>query len=109
MLICVLRYYGGTKLGVGGLINAYRTGAKESIENSEIITCTVHQWYEVEFEYPDMPSIMKLVKDKSLIIKEQVFELTCKLVVGVDLDLNEKVFATLEGFYTTKINDLGIY
>lgn len=109
VLICVLRYYGGTKLGVGGLINAYRTGAKEAIQNGKIITCTVYQWYEIQFEYPDMPSIMKLVKDENLSIKEQVFELTCKLVVGVDLDVKCKVFDTLDDFETTEITDLGIY
>ncbi|MGB0934283.1 MAG: IMPACT family protein, partial [Lishizhenia sp.] len=109
VLICVLRYYGGTKLGVGGLINAYRTGAKEAIENGKIITCTVYQRYEILFEYADMPAIMKLVKDENLTIKEQLFEISCKLVVAVDLDLTAKVFDALDNFETTEIKDLGIY
>jgi len=109
VLICVVRYYGGTKLGVGGLINAYRTGAKEAIENGKIITCTVHNWLKVDFEYADMPSIMKLVKDENLTIKEQLFELSCTLVLGVDLSSQSKIFADLDAFDTTEITDLGIY
>lgn len=109
VLICVVRYFGGTKLGVGGLIHAYRAAAKEAIENGKIIEVTVHQWMDVNFEYPEMPGIMKFVKDNNLIIKEQVFELSCKLRLGVPLEIAEMVEQHLEELDNTKLTDLGIY
>lgn len=109
VLICVVRYYGGTKLGVGGLINAYRTAAKDAIENGKIVEVTVHQWIDLNFEYPEMPGIMKFVKDNNLIIKEQVFELSCRLKLGVPLNSTEMIYKHFKDLDNTKITDLGIH
>ena len=72
-----MRYFGGTKLGVGGLIHAYRTAAKEAIENGEIIELEVFEWIKIQFDYSNMPQIMNLIKQHQLETKDQFFENTC--------------------------------
>jgi uncharacterized YigZ family protein len=80
ILIAVVRYYGGTNLGVGGLINAYRTAAKEALENAAIIEQVDLCVVELRFGYEQMPAVMSAVKAIPLTIIEQQFELTCRLV-----------------------------
>ena len=74
VLIAVVRYYGGTNLGIGGLINAYRTAAKGALENATIIEDEDRVEIEVSFTYEAMPFIMNAVKASDCIILEQVFE-----------------------------------
>jgi uncharacterized YigZ family protein len=73
ILVVVVRYFGGTKLGVPGLINAYKTAAKEALENAEIIEKLIKDVYQVEFAYPDMNIVMKILKDEELDQFEQDF------------------------------------
>ena len=70
VLIGVVRYYGGTKLGVGGLINAYRTGAKEAIANGRIIEKELLRWITIRSDYTDMPMVMNLLKKNDCPIKD---------------------------------------
>lgn len=79
ILIVVIRYFGGTKLGVSGLIHAYKTAAADALENASIKECTVNEVYNVFFEYPLMNHVMKVVKDMNLDVLEQKFELSCQL------------------------------
>ena len=74
VLIAVVRYYGGTNLGIGGLINAYRTAAKGALENATIIEDEDRVEIEVSFTYEAMPFVMNAVKASDCIILEQVFE-----------------------------------
>ncbi len=62
VLVAVVRYYGGTNLGVGGLITAYRTAAKEALTNAEIIECEEEVLWNIQFSYSDMPQVMKVLK-----------------------------------------------
>lgn len=77
--IVVVRYFGGTLLGVPGLINAYKTASIEALNNAEIIIKTINDIYEVDFEYLQMNDIMKLVKEESLEILVQNFDIKCNL------------------------------
>ncbi|MBC6110424.1 IMPACT family protein [Pedobacter fastidiosus] len=79
ILIVVVRYFGGTLLGVPGLINAYKTASIEAIKNSNIISKTVNDVYEIHFEYLQMNDVMKLVKDESLDVLTQNFDTNCIL------------------------------
>ncbi|MBX2843194.1 MAG: YigZ family protein [Flammeovirgaceae bacterium] len=83
VLVVVVRYFGGTKLGVGGLITAYKAAANDALGNAEIITKYLEKRFRVEFEYPQMNEVMKLVKDFDLKIEDQYFEQDCvmKLIV----------------------------
>ena len=74
VLIAVVRYYGGTNLGVGGLINAYRTAAKEAVLNTVIIEDEDRRTIELSFSYAAMPFVMNEVKSSDCIILEQHFE-----------------------------------
>ncbi len=109
VLIGVVRYYGGTKLGVGGLINAYRSAAKDAIENGEIVELEVHQWLKITFDYQDMPHIMNLVKKNNIEMSEKVFESECVMKLRIKVDISPKITEELKAFYSTKIVDLGVY
>ena len=82
-LIVVVRYFGGTKLGVGGLINAYRTPAADPIAQNVIIEIPIRTEVMLKFEYDQMNNVMKLVKDFELEIISQTMEISCKMKVGV--------------------------
>ena len=74
IMIVVTRYFGGTKLGVGGLITAYRAAAKEALENAQIITRTVDNFYQIEFDYEIMSDVMNFIKKNSLEVTSQILE-----------------------------------
>lgn len=84
-LVAVVRYFGGVKLGVGGLIDAYRTAAREAIEAGNIIERQVCSRYELSFPYAAMGDVMKLLKDENLPQFNQVFEMTCTLETEIRL------------------------
>ena len=77
--IIVIRYFGGTKLGVGGLITAYKEAAKDALNNATIIEQEVTEFLTISFKYETMNSIMGLVKSFDLKIVEQQFELDCMI------------------------------
>lgn len=81
LLVGVVRYFGGTKLGVGGLIQAYRSAASDALDHASIIECKVYDRLKVEFEYGQMNSVMKAIKDKQLAFEEQQFDMECSLVL----------------------------
>lgn len=83
ILIVVVRYFGGIKLGIGGLITSYRAAAGEALENITIEKRFVKEIYELAFKYPQMNEVMRLVKDKSLEILNQDFQIDCKLTFSI--------------------------
>ncbi len=83
ILIVVVRYFGGTLLGVSGLINAYKLAALDAINNATIVEKTVNDFYEITFEYLQMNEVMKIIKDQELKIESQNFELTCSLIFSI--------------------------
>lgn len=83
ILILVVRYFGGVKLGTSGLIVAYRTAAAEAIEHAEIITRTVDETYSFGFEYPFMNAVMKVVRDMEATIVEQTYDNECKMSLSI--------------------------
>ena len=83
ILIVIIRYFGGTKLGASGLIHAYRTAASDAIENAEIIEKTVNDIYDIHFDYLVMNDIMKIIKDEQPEQLGQDFNLTCKITLSI--------------------------
>ena len=83
VLVAVVRYYGGPNLGVGGLINAYRTAAKEAFENATIVEDEDRETVELTFTYEAMPFVMNTVKASDCTILEQDFEESPKLILSV--------------------------
>ncbi|WP_066627419.1 IMPACT family protein [Labilibacter marinus] len=79
ILVVVVRYFGGTKLGVPGLIRAYREATVDAINNASIVEKTVNDFYSVKFDYGVMNDIMKVVKEENLNITNQQFDLACNI------------------------------
>lgn len=95
ILIVVVRYFGGIKLGIPGLIRAYRTSSADAIANSEIITKIASRRFRLEFGYLEMNSVMKIIKDMKLEPAGQDFGNTCRMDVSVRLsacgDFTERI------------------
>jgi len=96
VLIIVVRYFGGIKLGVPGLINAYRTAAADAISNTRIITKIASGLSSFEFDYDNMPRIMKLVKDMGLEIVERDFAQSCFLKLRIRLSDMDDFFERMK-------------
>lgn len=96
VLIVVSRYFGGTLLGVSGLINAYRTAANAALENAEVIECTVNEYYEINFPYDSINVVMKILKDEAISQTDQKFALECRISINFRESSKEKVLARLQ-------------
>ncbi len=83
ILVVVIRYFGGTLLGVGGLINAYRSATSDSFDQARIVELKVYNLIHVQFEYSQMNSVMKVIKDLDLGFENQDFDLSCSLTLKV--------------------------
>lgn len=81
VLVCVVRYYGGTKLGVGGLIQAYRETAKQSLENATLISVTAKVHFRLEFGYQNLDAVMRVISQNRLEIINQEMTLSCNITV----------------------------
>lgn len=106
VLIGVVRYYGGTKLGVGGLINAYRTAAKDAIENGKIVEKLIKDYAVLTFSYSDMPFVMAMVKKNQIEILEQKFEAYCYLKICCAINSTKEISEKLLKFETLKIEKI---
>lgn len=85
VLVVVVRYYGGVKLGVGGLIQAYKLAAEEALSNSKIIEREVTEKFLIRYPYDETPEVMKLIKDFDVKILNQSFAEDCLLEAQVKL------------------------
>lgn len=94
-LVGVIRYFGGTKLGVSGLIQAYKEAAKEAIENSVIITKKVEWLAQVNFKYEQMSPIMNAVKRMDLEVLNSDFALDCELQLAVFVGIKDEFESTM--------------
>jgi uncharacterized YigZ family protein len=83
VLIAVVRYYGGINLGVGGLINAYRTASKEALENATIVEQEDEVLVTLLYDYNEMPQVMGILKNSPAKITHQDFQLSCKLCLHI--------------------------
>jgi uncharacterized YigZ family protein len=77
VLVVVVRYFGGTKLGVGGLVTAYRSAAKMALENAVIVERTLMEKVSLQFDYVHMDKVMRIIKENDLDITSQTMELDC--------------------------------
>ena len=94
-LIVVVRYFGGTKLGVSGLIEAYKTSAAEVIAAAKVVERTVDERIEVRFSYMAMNEVMRVVKDLQPKIVEQCFDNLCTMTLTIRQSLSEQLLTRL--------------
>lgn len=81
--IVVVRYFGGTKLGVGGLVTAYKEAAADALNNAKIVERTVNNFYQITFDYAIMSEVMNFVKQHDLNVSKQVFENSCLIEFNI--------------------------
>lgn len=103
ILIVSVRYFGGTKLGVGGLINAYRTSAQLALEASNILKKTIDVQYRLNFGYDVMNKVMRIVKEKNLNIVSQKLELECEYLISVRKKDAQTIFDIFNTLYKVEV------
>ena len=106
VLIVVVRYFGGVKLGVGGLINAYRTAAQLALENANIIEKTIDINFLITFEYKNINKVMRIIKENQLKIENQVLKLDCNIEISVRKSNAKVIFEIFDKLYEVKIKKI---
>ena len=96
ILVVVVRYFGGTLLGVPGLINAYKTATEEALAAVEKITRYLVQIYELRFTYIQMNDVMRIVKEMELPVIQQNFEMECTMQLEIRTTLTERFITRCE-------------
>lgn len=106
VLVVVVRYFGGTKLGVGGLVQAYKTTAQMALEQAEIFTKTIDDLFVLKFEYPEMNTVMRIIKEEDLRVVEQKMHLQCEFVLSVRQGAAPRIFSLFEQTYKVQIKKI---
>jgi len=104
-LVVVVRYFGGTKLGVSGLINAYKTAAADAIDNSQIVEKLITKPIHIQFQYPELNDVMRIIKEYDLEISHQVMDLRCKMTLNVRLKILDEVYEKISLLHGVKQSD----
>ena len=103
ILLVVVRIFGGVKLGVGGLISAYRTAAQMTLESSEIIEKTIDIHYLVFFDYKNINKVMRVIKEKNVEIVSQKMELSCEIEIVTRKKNAEMIFDIFNSMFEIEI------
>ncbi|MBE9489291.1 MAG: YigZ family protein [Bacteroidetes bacterium] len=106
VLIVVVRYFGGTKLGVGGLIQAYKTAAKLALDSSTIVEKTINKLFTLKFEYAEMNTVMRIIKDENLKITHQKMELDCEITISIRKKEADRIFEIFDNTYKVSIKKI---
>ena len=104
--VAVTRYFGGQLLGVPGLINAYKTSAREALDNCGVMETTVDEVYSVSFGYPLLNEVMRILKEENLEQRNTKFELDCYLEIAVRKSISNKIVDKLDRIYGVEVNYL---
>lgn len=99
ILAVVVRYFGGTKLGIPGLINAYREATKDALNQAEILELTVDEEFWIQYEYPLMDVAMRVLKEHDLNIIETKFELNCRVKFSVRKSKSDQIIELIDSIY----------
>jgi len=105
VLVIVVRYFGGVKLGVGGLVTAYRTAAQMALETVEIVEKTINTHFFIRFDYKNMNKVMRVIKEKNLNVVNQVLELDCLIEISCRLTQKEEIFNAFNHIFEVSITE----
>ncbi len=105
VLVVVVRYFGGVKLGVGGLVTAYKTGAQMALEAAEIVEKTINTHFLIRFDYKNMNKVMRVIKEKNLNVVNQVLELDCLIEISCRLTQKEEIFNAFDHIFEVSITE----
>lgn len=106
ILIVVVRYFGGVKLGVGGLIGAYRESAKMALEASVIVEKTIDIHFNITFDYKNMNKVMRIIKEKNLNILSQKMEESCQIEISTRKKNAEMIFDIFTNLFEVGIEEV---
>lgn len=106
ILVVVVRYFGGIKLGVGGLISAYKIAAQMALENSEIIEKTIDKHFIISFGYAHMNKVMRIIKEKNLRIVSQKMEMECEIEITTRKKNVQNLLDIFENLYEIKVTEI---
>jgi len=104
ILIVVIRYFGGTKLGIPGLINAYRTAAEDAIDHAKIIKKMVNDTVHLKFEYPLMNRVMRVIKEEKLEQITTKFELACEISLHIRQSQTKRILEKFNQIYGLSVS-----
>lgn len=106
VLVVVVRYFGGVKLGVGGLITAYKTGAQMALESSDIIEKTIDIHFQIQFDYKNMNKVMRIIKEKNISIVSQKMDSACQIEIATRKKNAKTIFDIFEALFEVKIEEI---
>ncbi|MCA6423373.1 MAG: YigZ family protein [Flavobacterium sp.] len=106
ILVVIVRYFGGVKLGVGGLIVAYKTAAQMTLEHAEIIEKTINIHFQINFEYKYMNKVMRIIKEKNLDIIHQNLTENCQIRIATRKKNAENIFDIFSTLFEIEIKKL---
>lgn len=96
VLVVVIRYFGGIKLGIPGLIRAYKTSTSDALSSASVVEKIAGKWYRIGFSYEQLPAVMKTIKDMDLPQRSQDFGTDCNMEVRVRLGMQDDFFEKIE-------------
>ena len=105
ILVVAVRYFGGTKLGVGGLIQAYKTTAQMALEACSIVERTIDEVFILKFEYPELNTVMRIIKDEDINIVSQKMELNGEFEISIRKKEAKRIYDIFENTYKIEIID----
>jgi uncharacterized YigZ family protein len=106
VLVIVVRFFGGVKLGVGGLISAYRTAAQLVLQEAEIVEKTIDIYYKVSFDYKNMNKVMRIIKENNLEIVAQRMNESCEIDLATRKKNAEKIFDIFNHLFEIEIEKI---
>jgi uncharacterized YigZ family protein len=106
ILVVVIRYFGGVKLGVGGLISAYKTSAQLTLNEANIIEKTIDKHFKITFDYKNMNKVMRIIKEKNIQIVHQKMELNCEIEITSRKKNAEEIVDIFNALFEIEIEGL---
>jgi uncharacterized YigZ family protein len=106
ILVVSVRYFGGTKLGVGGLIHAYKTSAQITLKASKILEKTIDIFYKLNFQYDMMNKVMRIIKENNINLVDQKMELACEYVISIRRKEAQSIFDIFDTLYKVDVERL---
>ena len=106
VLVVVVRYFGGVKLGVGGLITAYKTAAQMALSASEIIEKTIDIHFLIRFDYKNMNKVMRVIKEKNITIVTQNMKEFCQIEIATRKKNAKTIFDIFDGIFEVDVKEV---
>jgi hypothetical protein len=102
----IIKFLGGVKLGVGGLISAYKTTAQLTLEEADIVEKTIDKHFKITFDYKNMNKVMRIIKEKNIDIVHQKMELNCEIEIATRKKNAQQTFDIFSTLFEIEIEEI---